>query len=104
MLRDRGTKKWTSIMLPEHAKMLEYIWSESEHKDKPILDEQQLMENEMLLQRAIQNDLEIEVTYFKDHDFHTAKGEVMFIQTQNRYLRLDHIKINLDDIIEVVVL
>jgi len=39
MLRDRGTKKWTSIMLPEHAKMLEHIWKESEHKDKPILDE-----------------------------------------------------------------
>jgi len=104
MLRDRGTKKWTSIMMPEHAKMLEHIWSESEHKDKPILDEQQLIENEMSLQEAIQNDLEIEVTYFKDHDLHTAKGEVLFIQTQNRYLRLDNIKVKLDDIIEVDVL
>src|SRR5690625_3733077 len=101
MLRDRGTKKWTSIMLPEHATWLEQIWTESEHKDKPTLDEQQLMENEMLRQGAIQNDLEIEVTYFKDHDFHTAKGEVLFIQTQNRYLRLDDMKISLDDIIEV---
>src|SRR5690625_559772 len=103
MLRDRGTKKWTSIMMPEHAKLLEHIWAESEHKDKPILDQQQLMENEMLLQEAIQSDLIVEVKYFRDHVFHTAKGEVLFVETQNRYLELNNIKVELDDIIEVVV-
>src|SRR5690625_7250702 len=101
MLRDRGTKKWTSIMMPEHAKMVEQIWSESEHKDKAILDEQQLIENEMSLQEAIQNDLENEVAYFKDHDLHTAKDEVLFIKTLNSYLSLDSIDVKLDDIMEV---
>ena len=104
MINDRGTKKWTSIMLPEHAKMLEHIWKESEHKDKPILDEQKLIENEMLLQGAIHDNLIVEIKYFKDHDFQTIKGEELFVETQNRYLQLNNIKVELDDIIEVVVL
>lgn len=101
MLRDRGTKKWTSIMLPEHAKMLEHIWSESEHKDKPILDEQQKIENDLMLQRAIHDDLIVEIKYFNDHDFHTHKGKVSYINTNSWSFRIGHIEIGLDDVIGV---
>lgn len=100
-VNDRGTKKWTPLMLPEHLKMLQDVFAEQNQKEKPILDEQQLMENTMMLQEAIANDLTIEITYFKDHDFHNVDGKVSFIQTQNRYLQLDNARINLDDIIEV---
>jgi|SRR5690625_2431427 len=101
MLRDRGTKKWTSIMMPEHAKMLEHIWSETEHKDKPILDEQQKAENDLMLQRVIHDNLIVEIKYFKDHDFHTIKGRVSFIDVSNRSFRIGHIEIGLDDVIGV---
>src|SRR5690625_2854580 len=101
MLRDRGTKKWASIMLPEHAKMLEHIWTESEHKDKPILDEQQKIENDLMLQRAIHDNLIVEIEYFKDHDFHTIRGRVSFIDMNSRSFRIGHIEIGLDDVIGV---
>jgi len=101
MLRDRGTKKWTSIMLPEHAKMLEYIWNESEHKDKPILDEQQKIENDLMLQGAIHDNSIVEIKYFKDHDFHTVKGRVSFIDMNSRSIKLGSVEIGLEDVIDV---
>jgi|SRR5690625_2394903 len=101
MLRDRGTKKWTSIMMPEHVKMLEHIWSESEHKEKPLLDGQQKIENDLMLQRAIHDNLIVEIKYFKDHDFHTIKGRVSFIDMNSRSFNLGSVEIGLDDVIDV---
>lgn len=39
-IKDRGTKKWTSIMLPEHVKALRELNAELNKVEKPILDEQ----------------------------------------------------------------
>lgn len=88
-------------MLPEHVEGLKKLFAEYDHKEKPVLDQQQMIENERLLQEAIEYDLTIRVKYFKDHDFCISEGKVMFIQIQKRYLQMDHIKIKLDDIIEV---
>jgi hypothetical protein len=101
MINDRGTKKWTSIMMPEQIDMLQKLFAEQNHKEKPILDDQQLAENAMMLHEAIENNLTVEITYFADHDFHNVGGEIRFIDTQNRYLQLDDLRIELDDIIEV---
>ena len=38
MLKDRGTIKWTSLMLPEHVERLKNMWSETEKTAKPLLD------------------------------------------------------------------
>lgn len=101
MINDRGTKKWTALMLPEHIEMLKDVFAEQNHKEKPILDDQRLAENEMMLTEAIENDLTVEITYFKNHDLHDIDGKILFIQPQNGYLQLDDVRINLDDIIEV---
>lgn len=100
-INDRGSKKWTALMLPEHIAELKELFAEQDHKEKPILDEQQLIENEMLLNQAIEGDLTITVKYFKDYNYHFAEGKVLFIQSQDRYLQLDKVKINLDSIVEV---
>ncbi|HEY4601282.1 MAG TPA: YolD-like family protein [Cerasibacillus sp.] len=51
-IKDRGTKKWTSIMLPEHVKALRELNKELDKVQKPILDEQKIWENEVKLQMA----------------------------------------------------
>lgn len=99
MVNDRGTKKWTSLMLPEHVEMLKNVFAEQEHKEKPILDEQQIMENEEIIKHAIHDQLMIEITYFKDHDFQVIQGKVTNITDD--HLSLDQLKIYLQDIIEV---
>ncbi len=102
-VNDRGSQKWTAIMLPEHIAELKKIFSENgkEHKEKPILDDQQLMDNEIMLKEAIENNLTVEITYYNNNQFNNVDGKITFVDVQNRYLLLDDTRINLDDIIEV---
>lgn len=41
MPRDRGSIKWSSLMLPEHAELLKEMWQNDDKRTKPNLDEQQ---------------------------------------------------------------
>lgn len=87
-VNDRGTMKWTSLMLPEQVKMLQQLRKEQEYKTKPILDEQQINENLFHLETAIQNDLLVTIKYFADYDFHFVKGMVGKVDVQNQKVRL----------------
>ncbi|RDW22085.1 YolD-like family protein [Oceanobacillus chungangensis] len=42
MAKDRGTIKWSSLMLPEHVELLKELWKEDEKVTKPLLDPQQI--------------------------------------------------------------
>ncbi|RDW19604.1 YolD-like family protein [Oceanobacillus arenosus] len=50
MAKDRGTIKWSSLMLPEHVEMLKELWKEDEKVQKPVLDQQQIeiIHNDMM--------------------------------------------------------
>jgi|SRR5690625_4853466 len=99
MVNDRGTKKWTSLMLPEHIEILKKIFAEQAHQIKPILEEQQIKENEAILKHAIHDQLMIKIKYFQSHDFQIIQGKVTNII--DSHLWIDHLKIHLQDIIEV---
>lgn len=98
-MNDRGTKKWTSLMLPEHLEALKNVFVERAYKKRPALDEQQIIENELILQHAVHDHLTVEITYFKDYELHRIRGEIMNIV--DNYLLVDHMKIQLKNIIEV---
>lgn len=98
-MNDRGTKKWTSLMLPEHLEALKNLFVERASKKRPILDEQQIIENESILQHAIHDHLTVEITYFEDCDLHRIQGEI--INIVDNYLLVDHVKVQLKNIIEV---
>lgn len=103
-VNDRGTMKWTSIMMPEHIEMLNRMWEEQEHKEMPELDEQQIAENNLLLQEALENDLEIRIKHFADHDYKNVVGYLMHIDVLNKRLFINDEEIKLDNIIEVEIL
>jgi len=107
-INDRGTKKWTAMMMPEHEEMLQQMWQEQEYKQKPILDEQKQFELSTKLQLALQNDLTVEIEYYDHgiHDFQTLKGKLVMADTLANTLRFDNDEntaIHLDDIMEVVI-
>ncbi|SHH87899.1 YolD-like family protein [Virgibacillus chiguensis] len=88
MVNDRGTIKWTSIMMPEHIEMLQEMWEEQDYKEKLILDEQQQEEiNNKLLMAGV-NDLTVELKYFNKHDFYKVKGKITSINKQNKYINI----------------
>ncbi|WP_068672264.1 YolD-like family protein [Oceanobacillus sp. Castelsardo] len=101
-INDRGTIKWTSIMMPEQIKMLNDYWKTTEYKQKPVLDEQELEEIGMKLQMAIHNDLTVEVKYFSDHDYKLIKGKLKKIDAVGNFLQFDdYAKIKLMNVLDV---
>jgi len=104
-VNDRGTKKWSSIMLPEHVEALKKVFAEQDYKEKPILDDQQKVEIDLKLQLALSDDLTVEVKYFADHDFHLVKGKLRTIDALNKRLRFnDGTEVKLEDVIDVTIL
>jgi len=104
-VNDRGMKKWTSLMLPEHVEALGTVFAEMDRKEKPILDEQQKMGMNILLQMALKDNLTVEVTYFADQDYHTVKGKLGMINIHSKYLELNtNEKIRLDHLININIL
>lgn len=102
MVNDRGTIKWTSIMMPEHIKLLDETWKELERKDKPILDDQQKLDIDLKLQCAIKDDLTVEVKYFSDGDYLTAKDKLQMIDRKKIRLQ-DEKEIPLNDVLDVYI-
>ncbi|MCM3396501.1 YolD-like family protein [Oceanobacillus profundus] len=105
MINDRGTKKWTALMMPEHIEMLNQVWKELDHKEKPILDEQQMEENAMKLQLAIHDSLTVEVKYFNEHDFHTVRGKLLSVINNDclMFNDEDRTRVKFSDVIDVFV-
>lgn len=100
-VNDRGTMKWTSIMLPEHVEALKKLWEEQNYKEMPILDEHQIAENNLSLQEALENDLQVSIKYFADHDHKIATGHLLYIDALNKRLFIDDVEIKLHNLIEV---
>lgn len=103
-MKDRGTIKWTAMMLPEHLQMLNDYWDSMDHKIKPILDEQQLEEIGIRLHEAISKNLEVEITYFGDYDYLLVKDKVYSVNYSGKYLKMDDFdrtKIEFDCIIDI---
>lgn len=100
-LRDRGTKKWTSLMLPEHVEALQEVWREQDYKEMPEIDEQQIIENNLLLEDALENDLEVSVKYYTNHEHKTMKGNLLMIDPLNKIIYLEKEQIEMQYIIEV---
>lgn len=95
---------WESnrIILPEHKARIQQWQKDLQKKDKPILDDQQKQEIGYKLQVAIKDDLTIEVKYFYDGDFLTAKDKLKMVDTRKIRMR-DGTDIPLNDVLDVYV-
>lgn len=108
-IKDRGTKKWTSIMLPEHVKGLKELHEALNKVPKPILDEQTISENEVKLQMALHKDLTVKLKLYDDGHFIDIKGKILLMDSISKSVRLDNdvleqVKIDFNDIVDVTVL
>ncbi|WP_010094532.1 YolD-like family protein [Ornithinibacillus scapharcae] len=77
MVHDRGSIKWTSLMLPEHVELLKSIWNEDKKIKKPVLDEQEIEVLNMLLIEAYEEKQPITITYYKNHQLLSIKGQII---------------------------
>lgn len=79
MLKDRGTMKWTSLMLPEHVEMLKQLWAEEKNIEKPVLDEQM---KEVIVKKvlnAYKRKIPIHVKFHENNCFHMINEKIKWI-------------------------
>ncbi|GGA61758.1 YolD-like family protein [Ornithinibacillus halotolerans] len=106
MVQDRGSIKWTSLMLPEHVELLKSIWTEDTKVKKPLLDEQELELINSRLMEAYQHKQPIQITYYKHAQLVEAKGIIKKLEQHNSKVFIkkpggDLIAINFYDICSV---
>lgn len=76
LIKDRGTIKWTAMMLPEHVHKLRKIWENDKRVPERIVDEQQLELINTTIQRAITDHLAVNITYFENGGYIQTLGYV----------------------------
>ena len=86
-VRDRGKKKWTAMMLPEHIEELRKWQEDMDKVKRPELDEFDLETMQEEVARALTSGLETRITTWVDGQFHYHRGVVQEVSTQ--YLRYE---------------
>ncbi|MDQ0269335.1 YolD-like family protein [Cytobacillus purgationiresistens] len=106
MIRDRGNKKWVSMMLPEHVKMLRE-YDESHNKlAKPFLDEQKYEQFDEVIARAMENNLPLQLTSLQKGERKLYIGKIHYMDELKGELRMinqasERILLKLADVIEI---
>jgi YolD-like protein len=78
MIRDRGRIKWTSMMLPEHVKMLRDWTREDENEKEKEMDEQQLeVMNEIILE-AMELNQQVAITHYRQQKYEIVIGKIHY--------------------------
>ena len=106
MIRDRGRIKWTSMMLPEHVKMLRDWVKEDTYEYKKQLDEQQLDLMNETISSAMEYDQMVTVTHYHGKHYELVIGKIHHWDALDQRLhivdRFDEIhQIKLSDIFDV---
>ncbi|MEK3886794.1 YolD-like family protein [Bacillus sp. FSL K6-3431] len=106
MIRDRGTKKWTAMMLPEHVAMIKAMNNDYYKMNKPILDEYQLSEIDEKINTAVEFRLPVKFELWNDGYTEELEGIINKVDDINKHVRIvdlkgDLINIDYESIIEI---
>ncbi|MDQ1145165.1 cell division inhibitor SulA [Bacillus sp. SORGH_AS 510] len=78
MIRDRGKIKWTSMMLPEHVKLLREWVKEDGYEQKREMDEQQLELMNEVLSEAVEFDQFVTITHYRNRNYEIVIGKIHY--------------------------
>ncbi|MFC7062294.1 YolD-like family protein [Halobacillus seohaensis] len=107
--RDRGTIKWTSLMLPEHVEMIKKVWKEDKRVEKGVLDEQKAAEIDFILQRALHDELTVDVRVHNGFDYEEWRLKINRVNKLERKIYAfdkslkEEVTFQLDDITDIVI-
>ncbi|WP_419882824.1 YolD-like family protein [Peribacillus sp. B-H-3] len=81
--------KWTSLMLPEHIRLLRQLIEENRLGKKPILDGQQMQQLGLAAFDSLNLTIPVRTIYWKDGLFDTKIGIVADVDMLNREIIVD---------------
>lgn len=87
-LKDRGTIKWTAMMLPEHVSLLRELESTHNRVKRPVLDMSQIEDMEMVISEAMEFNYPVQFSVFKPLPFLNGAdtGEIIQIEGHIHYI------------------
>lgn len=86
--RDRGSIKWTAMMLPEHVKLLREWHAEDNYVPEPKLDEYDLEELAYQIKTAVQTHSIVRVQYWRNGEAFTIEGTIKALPINSYSLTL----------------
>lgn len=89
MIRDRGTIKWTAMMLPEHVQNLKEILVDENKIEKTELDEQTIIEFELIICEAMEFNKPLLFEVFENGLVKRITGTVHFINYLEQQLAVE---------------
>lgn len=102
-LRDRGTKKWTAIFLPEHIARLRRIKNEMDnaYNRNPAIDAEQWADFEAKIQYAYRTGMDCEIRYWRNWTTEMVCGVIETVDPIGGVLRIDGVDISFKEIVWV---
>ena len=88
-MNDRGSIKWTTLMLPEHAELLRELWNEDNKIKKPLLDSQEMELMEQRLQTAYLDKLLTEFMIYSPSSLQTVTGRITKLEQQTKQIHIE---------------
>lgn len=103
---DRGTKKWTTMMLPEHKEQLKDMWEHKKNEARPYFDEQQLEEFSKIVVHAYSENLPVQLVYcrseiFKEKNIHTIIDVITEINPRLHTIIVEDKCIYIKDLLDI---
>jgi len=105
--KDRGNKKWNSLMLVEHQKKLKELKLKEQNVEKPELDQQQLKEFNLKINRAVKKNLCLKIIFYENKKIDKIEGKILKIEKYKKEIKIknnnDQIKnLAFDQILEII--
>ena len=107
-IKDRGSKKWVAMMLPEHVKMLRDYQEEVKKEPRPELNEFDYEFIQEQLELAMKRNVEIKVKRWREGEFLYNRGVIQWIDVAKRTIELEDpfrcYKLSLDEIVDATIM
>lgn len=105
-LQDRGTKKWTTMMLPEHKEQLKEMWKHEDDQPRPSFDEQQLEEFNTIIFHAYQQNHLVSITYcsstvYCEQNIRETTGTITTMHPQRQMITIDDTNVYIKDLLDI---
>lgn len=88
MIRDRGKMKWTSMMLPEHVKLLRDWANEDAYEKVKEVDEQYLEVMNETISEAMEFGSSTMITHYYNRKYELVIGHIHYWDTLNGKLHV----------------
>jgi hypothetical protein len=89
--KDRGNKKWNSLMLVEHQKKLKELKMRETEVEKPELDQQQLNEINFKIEEALNSNLTVRIKFYENKKVEIIKGKILIVEKYKQQLKIEQI-------------